>query len=78
MAGLKRGDVVISKVVVTDLDTYGAPYLHAIPGTFGVVENAEDPGFPCVCWGLGSHGGVCNVRRSDVLKYDGRIFKVCG
>lgn len=72
---LNVGDVVVSKVAITDEDEYGRPYLHALPGTRGVVLSIEQPDFPCVAWEPEGHG-VCNVPARHLTPLEGEIWGV--
>ena len=48
--------------IITDVDEYDQPYIHAIPGDYGVVLGGDGgPEWPNVKWGRGGDGGVCNV-----------------
>lgn len=59
---IKPGSVVKATKAIVDTDGRGGFYLHAIPGTHGVVLPEDfTPTWPVVSWGLGGEGGVCNV-----------------
>jgi hypothetical protein len=75
---LMIGDVVRALVVITDEDNHGVPYLHAVPGTWGIVIDATEPSFPNVSWDLSMRGGVCNVPASKVEVIDTPRYDVCG
>jgi hypothetical protein len=79
MDKLKPGMVVVANRVITDRDSYGEIYIHAIPGTFGVVLNDDfDPKWPVISWGIGGVSGVCNVAPDCFDIYTGPVEQVVG
>jgi len=76
--GLEYGQVVRSKVYL--VDEAAEPYLHAEPGTVGVVLHPdpwEDGLGVTVSWGLRGCGGVCDVNLAHVEKVDGELVTRC-
>lgn len=78
--GLKPGTIVVATCVITDRDEHDNHYIHAIPGTLGVVlsddadeDGLVDPKWPNICWGLKGEGGTCNVTPDEYKLYKGRV-----
>lgn len=72
---LKPGDVVEATCVITDKNRSGNVYIHAVPGTLGVILEDDfdvNPEFPVIDWGPGGHG-TCNTHDDCFKKYEGRV-----
>jgi len=70
----RKGDAVRANRVILDVDSYGDYYIHAIPGTFGVVnEHGQEHPLVDVTW---ADGNQCTVHAEDIDPYDGYIVRV--
>ena len=71
---MKAGDIVVATCVIIDVDEDGCHYIHALPGTRGVVldDDGIDPHWLFVNWEPEGYG-TCNITRAEYEKYRGRV-----
>ncbi len=76
---IKPGDIVEATCVITDKDSKGKLYIHAVPGTLGIVlEDDFRPDWPVISWDGPGGCGVCNAPPSTWKKYPGKVYCVVG
>jgi hypothetical protein len=70
----KGGEVVVAQRVILDRDQHGDWYIHAVPGTFGVVNDfgQTEPSVD-VTW---EDGSQCTVHEDEVMLYLGDVSRV--
>ena len=61
-----KGDVVQATEVITDVGVDGEPYIHALPGTYGIVL-CVDGAWLTIRWYLPGQG-VCDTPTSVLRK----------
>jgi hypothetical protein len=74
----KIGQIVRARCVITDKDSHGQHYIHAVRGTIGIIINTPglgSEGWPTVSWEPQGFG-VCDVPPRKLNSYDAEVFQV--